>query len=183
MSKEDIYVTSDDENILRVAERCGVNCIVRPPELAVDTASTECAVLHAVSTLPDDDLIIVLAQVTSPLRYPDDIKLGLMSFKNGTVDSLFSASPLTNPCIWGINMNSITYDYQNRKRRQDNTPYLLENGSFYIFTRKLLEKNNNRLGGKKGTYLMAPFQSHEIDEPDDVALCEYYMKTKILKRG
>jgi N-acylneuraminate cytidylyltransferase len=182
LPKDDIYVSSDDEKILDVAEKCGVCCVRRPSELATDTASTEDAILHAIDWMALD-LTIVYPQVTSPLRYPCDIARGITAFQNGNFDSLFSAVPLTDPCIWDININSITYDYRTRARRQDRIPYLLENGSFYIFKRGILEKYNNRLGGKIGTYMMKPFQAHEIDEPDDLILCEHFMRTKILKKG
>ena len=84
-------------------------------------------------------------------------------------------------CVWENKnkLKSITYDHNDRKRRQDFENYIIENGSFYITKSSSLIKNNNRLSGKVSFYLMKKWKIHEIDEIDDLYLCEYLYKTKI----
>jgi len=106
-------------------------------------------------------------------------------FFSKNADSLFSASVLEDFCIWeSINneLKSITFDYKNRGRRQDRKPYYLENGSIYIFKPEILEQYNNRLGGKIALYLMPLWKSYEIDSIEDIEICEYYMRNKILNK-
>ena len=67
------------------------------------------------------------------------------------------------------------YDFENRRRRQLISKKYHENGSFYIFKPDILLKNNNRLGGKIGYYVMESFKSFQIDEYDDIKLCETIM--------
>ncbi len=62
--------SSDEPEWLSIASiRC--DCIVRPAELATDTASSEDVIRHALSLHPAD--WVVLLQPTSPLRTAEDI--------------------------------------------------------------------------------------------------------------
>lgn len=68
-----IAVTTDDPKAADMAFRNGADVvIVRPAELATDEARTEDAILHAMGLLSGHD-VIVLLQVTSPLREVEDI--------------------------------------------------------------------------------------------------------------
>jgi N-acylneuraminate cytidylyltransferase len=79
-------------------------------------------------------------------------------------------------------LRSVTFDYKNRGRRQDRKPYYLENESVYIFKPEILRQYNNRLGGKIVIYEMPLWKSYEIDNREDLAICEYYMRNKILNK-
>jgi CMP-N-acetylneuraminic acid synthetase len=64
-------VSSDSAAILAAAERLGGEPLLRPQELASDTATTDSAITHFISALglaSQPDLPIVLLQPTSPLR-------------------------------------------------------------------------------------------------------------------
>lgn len=52
----------------------------------------------------------------------------------------------------------------------------LENGSFYIFRPEILRIHNNRLGGKIGMHVMERHKMFQIDNPEDVMLCEAIMR-------
>lgn len=184
----DVYVTTDDKEIADVSQEYGAKIIWRHGEYATDTSPSEEALLHAVSEIekqkkPD---IVVFLQATSPLREDDDIDNAIEKFYLDGADSLFSASLRENFCIWeniGGVLESITYDYHNRKRRQDKNPYYLENGSIYIFKTEIIKKYKNRLAGKIKYYLMPYWKSYEIDNFEDLGICEYFMRRKIRKKG
>jgi CMP-N,N'-diacetyllegionaminic acid synthase len=179
----DVYVSSDSDNILSLSQSYGVKIIKRPKRLATDTSSTEEALSHAINqvqktTKQKIDLIVFL-QATSPVRTTQDINAAIKLFMAKKADSLFSASAISDFCIWQSNdggLKSITYDYKNRGRRQDRKPLYLENGSIYIFNAQTLAKYKNRLGGKIVIYPMPFWKSYEIDNPEDLELCSYYMK-------
>ena len=62
--------------------------------------------------------------------------------------------------------------------------HYIENGSIYIFIPKIIEKHNNRIGGKIITYEMQFWQTWEIDSIHEVDLIEYYMvKYKLGQHG
>lgn len=173
------YVSSDNDEILKVAERIGAKTIKRPQELSTDTATSESALLHAIEQVGDVDTVVFL-QPTSPLRKPTDIDGAINVFKGEECDSLFSAVSLKDFFVWERPVNlcwmPINFDYKNRKRRQDLGGQYLENGSIYIFKPEILKNCNNRLGGKIGMYEMESWQKYEIDERSDIELCEFYLK-------
>lgn len=184
----EVYVTTDDSKIAMIANDYGAKVIDRPAILAIDTAAAESALLHAIIEIEKTTNIdlIVYPQVTSPLREVNDIDNAIHQFYSENADSLFSATILKDFCVWkktNGQLNSLTFDYKNRGRRQERENYYLENGSIYLFKPEIIKQNNNRLGGKISIYDMPLWKSYEIDEPEDIETCAYYMKTKILKNN
>jgi N-acylneuraminate cytidylyltransferase len=186
---KNVYVSSDDEEILKVSQSAGAYIVRRPKHLATDTASSDEAILHALGSIQEHSQenidIVVFLQATSPVRMSADIDEAVELFISQGADSLFSGSLLDDFCIWendGEQLRSITYDYKDRGVRQKRRPCYLENGSLYIFKPEILKQLHNRLGGKIIFYPMPMWKSYEIDVPEDVEICEYYMYRKILKR-
>lgn len=182
-----VYVTTDNKEISNVSKAYGAKIIWRPHELATDTASSEDALLHAISNIEKTGKIdfVVFLQPTSPIRDTNDVDKAVEEFYSKKADSLFSAAVLEDFCIWeeaNHGVRSITFDYKNRGRRQDRLPYFLENGSIYIFKPDILKQNNNRLGGTIALYHMPFWKSYEIDAIEDIEVCEYFMRTKVLKK-
>jgi len=183
----DVYVSSDGIEILNISARAGAKTIRRPKSLSGDRTSSEAVLIHALSHIEKVtgrvDYVVFL-QATSPLREGNDIDAAIAKFIKTGSDSLFSASLLEDFCAWerrGGQFKSLTFNYKKRGRRQEKKPYYLENGSIYIFSPKVLKKYKNRLGGKIGVYFMPMWKSHEIDSREDIPLCAFYMKNKILK--
>ena len=182
-----VYVSTDGEEIGKTAEKYGARVIWRPEELATDTASSEDAIMHAIKKIEDRENFsnVVFLQATSPLRRKDDIDNAIIEFYSKSLDSLFSVALLEDYCIWKKDkdtINSLTYDYNNRGRRQDREPLYLENGSIYIFSKELFYSKKNRIGGKIGTYEMPFDLSYEIDSERDIKICEFFMKELIIKK-
>lgn len=176
------FVSSDSDDILDFAITKKVTPIKRPPHLAQDNSSSEEAWLHSLDYIKNTkgyllDLIIA-PQVTSPLRDKDEFANALDKMKNENLDSLLSVNCLKDFFIWVDNENkfvSENYDFKNRSRRQLIKTRYHENGSFYIFKPYILKKNKNRLGGKIGYYVMEQYKSFQIDEIEDIKLCEVIM--------
>jgi len=59
-----VYVSTDDENISVISSDSGAKIIDRPSKISGDTATTESAIEHAISTLKITPDIIVLLQAT-----------------------------------------------------------------------------------------------------------------------
>ena len=173
----EVIVSTDDSKISKISKDAGASVIKRPPELCTDTATTESAIehyLHSSKVKPD---IIILLQVTSPLRPKDSLDEALRHFQKGEYDSLLSICP-THRFFWrvkGDNTAYAEYDYLNRPRRQDikcNNMRYVENGSIYIFSREHFEKTGNRLGGKIGYVKWPENCSIEIDTITDFEILE-----------
>jgi 3-deoxy-alpha-D-manno-octulosonate 8-oxidase len=179
---DSVWVTSDSPDILSVASRYGARVIVRPPELATNTATSESALLHAVDHIEQHHgavTVVVFLQATSPIREPRHIVEALRTFEREGADSLFSAVRVEDSTLWkessGGALESVTYNYRNRGRRQDREAFLFENGSIYIFRPDLLRRENNRLGGKIVYSLMEQWTAFELDAPDEIPVCEYFL--------
>ena len=183
----EVYVTSDSEKILEFSEKAGAKPIKRPDALATDTSSSDEALIHALDEIERTSSrkpeAVVFLQATSPLRLPGDIDRAIELFVQEKADSLFSAARLEDCCVWkktAQSLESITFDYKNRGRRQDREAVFWENGSIYVFRPDILREYRNHLGGRMTIYPMPFWQSYEIDSPDDVEICTYFMKKKIL---
>lgn len=184
--QNNVYVSSDCDEILEVSKSYNANIIERPKELAEDFSSSEDALIHAVNEVKKNlnsiDIVVFL-QATSPLRETFDIDNAIDIFMEDNLDSLFSANIYEGGYLWKKEnelLKSFNYDYHNRSRRQDKDIEYVENGSIYIFKPKVLLEEKNRLGGKIGIYKMDEWKIFEIDEPFDVDLIEFIMKKKVL---
>ena len=162
--------------------RYGALPIERPLAIAGDTASSESGWLHALNVIEENEGTVdwVLApQVTSPLRTADDIRKGIETARFGNYNSLFSCSIAEDLFFWeqqSEGLESVNYDWRNRKRRQDVPKQYIENGSFYFFRPEVLRANNNRFGGKIGIVEMEFWKMFEIDSQEDLRMCAALMK-------
>jgi N-acylneuraminate cytidylyltransferase len=179
-----VVVSTDDAEIAAVAGDWGAEVITRPPDISGDTATSESALVHALTHLRqsegyEPDLVVFL-QATSPLRRADDIQKAIETLQREQADSLFSAC-LVHGFVWRIErgqLSSFSYDYRNRQRRQDAPEDLIENGSIYVFKPWVLRELNNRLGGKIAVYRMDPLDSFQVDEPADIQLMSDLMSLR-----
>ena len=176
-----VYVSTDNLEIAEISRQYGAEIINRPDELAGDTASSESALIHALSEIEQSGVspdLVVFLQCTSPIRTGTDIDKGIAKLQADNADSLLSVSP-SHRFLWeevdGV-AKSINYDYRDRPRRQDMQPQYVENGSIYIFKPWVLKEFGNRLGGKISLFVMSEAASWEIDSPLDFEIAESLMK-------
>lgn len=147
----------------------------RSSESTTDEASTEMVMLEYInkSNLNDDDNLI-LVQVTNPFTTTEDFNKALSAIENIN-ESVISMCEYNRP-IW-TEKGSLTYDYLNRKRRQDiDKKYYLENGAFYINSVKNIKSNNNRISDDLLYFIMPEYSQYDIDTYDDWDICELLFK-------
>ena len=172
-------VSTDDTEIAEVSRKCGAEVVMRPAELATDTAGSDLVLLHALSYLEEKEgfipSLVVFLQATSPLRRLNDIDNAINQLVGDGADSLLSVTE-SSEFIWKQvegGFTSITFDYRNRKRRQELEKIYYENGSIYLTKPEILRKCKNRLGGRISTYLMESWQRADIDDYDSLMWCEW----------
>lgn len=180
---DSVWVTSDDHEILAVAESFGARPIQRPAEISGDQATSESAWLHALDAIEAQGVsvgLVVAMQATSPIRESSDLDGGLQMLREQGFDSLLSVTEVEDFFTWRIaddgGAESINYDYRNRKRRQQIEKRYLENGSFYVFRPEQLRREINRLGGRIGLFVMGRHKMFQIDNPEDIELCAAVMR-------
>lgn len=182
--KELICISTDDFDIISVAEDCGLNVpFIRPNELAGDTIGTNEVLIHALEfyesmgILPDT---IILLQPTSPFRNAEHIRSAIKHY-NEDFDMLVSVKESNaNPYFVlreenheGWLVKSKDGDYN---RRQD-CPLVYEiNGAIYIINVNSLKSKKISDFKKVKKYLMDEFSSHDIDNNFDWLVAEEISK-------
>ena len=179
----EIYTSSDDKEILDIAENYGSKTILRPSNISKSNSTSEEAWIHAIqeiNCLDREKDWIFAPQLTSPLRETKDIRNACELAKEGSYDSILSVVSFDDFFLWEENnkkIKSLNHDYRFRKRRQEiEKKTLLENGSFYMFKPKDIISENNRLYGNIGYVLMDKYKMFQIDEKDDIEIAEYFIK-------
>ncbi len=183
-----VWVSSDSEEILEISKNSGAQVLKRPNELSNDNSTSEEGWLHAINhieSFQNSKIDFVFApQVTSPLREASDITKAIKIIDEQKLDSLFSSSVVEDLFFWEKDssgtLESVNYDWKNRKRRQDISEKFIENGSFYFFKPEILKNNNNRLGGNIGLVKMEFWKMFEIDNKQDFRMCSALMKEFLL---
>lgn len=123
---------------------------------------------------------LVLIQATSPMLRGEDLDKGMELFSQPEVDSVLSTVRQKRFC-WSDDGNFVTpinYDFNKRPRRQEFDGYLVENGAFYIISKKLFMEAKCRLAGKIRAVEMSEDTYYEIDEPSDWVIMEQLMKNR-----
>lgn len=184
-----VYVATDSTRIQKTVEEfkhgleadlfSKVEVIGRSPESALDTASTESAMLEFAKDYLFDN--VVLIQATSPLLVSSDLDHGFEVFLEDGTDSVVSVVRQKR-FHWENDeygfAHPTNYDIFHRPRRQEFEGYMVENGAFYISSRIGLLKSKNRVSGHIKAIEMDEDTFFEIDEPNDWAVIEALMKKR-----
>ena len=183
-----VFVTTDDAEIIPVGLRYGARIIQRPANLSVDTASSETALLHALEEirierggLPDYFLFL---QCTSPLTTAADIRDVITTLESKAADTVLSVTP-SHRFLWKSAAEGtavgINHDSRVRLRRQDMEPEFAENGAIYgMRTRGFLEQKH-RFFGKTMVHVMPEERSWEIDSHTDFKIAEILLRERLQK--
>ncbi|NLO09336.1 MAG: acylneuraminate cytidylyltransferase family protein [Clostridiales bacterium] len=180
-----VYVATDSQKISDTVNSFGfenVRVIGRDPENATDTASTESVMLEFAEQYDFDDIILI--QATSPLLSAEDLCKGIEEYYKDDVDSVLSVVRQKR-FIWnnqGGYVKPQNYDIFSRPRRQEFDGYLVENGAFYITSKKLLLENRCRISGRIVAVEMNEETYFEIDEISDWLIVEELMKQRELNK-
>jgi CMP-N-acetylneuraminic acid synthetase len=180
---DDVYVTSENENILKLSKKYLAKIIKRPKKLSNSIIMPDEAIKHAYLEINKNYDYIVTLQPTSPLRTAKDIDGAVNKIIKTKADSLLSVFK-THAFLWKKSRNyylPTNYDYNKRPRSQESELFQ-ENGAIYITKPKILLKKNNRLGGKITTYCLSFWKSIDIDFLEDFHAAEVLQKNIKLKK-
>ena len=178
---KDVFVSSDNNDILNFAKQNNCKTIIRPLNLADDFSSSEDALIHASEFIENNYFkinSIMMLQCTSPIRKSYDIDKAINLFYESKATSLISVVE-NKRFIWEQSKNklySLNYDYKNRPRTQNVNKQYMETGSIYITEKEYLLKTRNRLGGKIIPFIMNYITNFELDNIEDIKIIEWAMK-------
>ncbi len=173
---DEIYVSTDDEQIKKIALKYGAKVIDRPESLSGDLEPTITALKHVLESIDKNVENVVLLQPTNPLRPENLLKEGLSLYLEGKYDSLFTVSRNHQKFGRINNGKFIPFNYEIGQRSQDLEPLFFENGLLYI-TKS--EKILNDIIISKDAFpfeINHTFASVDIDTQEDFDYAEYLYK-------
>lgn len=178
---KDVFVSSDNDDILKFAKDNNCKTITRPDNLANDFSSSEDALIHASEFVENNYFkinSIMMLQCTSPIRKSTDIDNAINLFYQTQATSLISVIE-NKRLIWEQTKDklfSLNYNYEKRPRTQNLNKQYMETGSIYITEKNHLIKTRNRLGGIITPYVMNYLTNFELDEIEDIKIIEWAME-------
>ena len=173
-----VFVSTDSTKIKTLVESFGFNkveVIERSEESSSDKATSESALIEFANKYEFDN--VVFLQATSPLTQTYDINGALEKFLNSDKKSLISAIK-RHQFLWDTKGTPMNYDPNNRPRRQEWDGYYIENGAFYISSRKEILKTGCRITTPVDFWEMSVQNIFEIDEPTDIDIVEKLFPSK-----
>ncbi|XP_036431225.1 N-acylneuraminate cytidylyltransferase B, partial [Colossoma macropomum] len=173
---DSVWVSTDHDEIERVAKQWGAQVIRRSPEVSRDSSSSLDTIQEFLKLRPEVDIVCHI-QATSPCLHPYHIKEALQMITDEGYDSVF-AVVRRHQFRWsevkkeeGKNPTPLNLNTAKRPRRQDWPGEICENGSFYFTKREILEKGLQQ-GGRIAYYEMLPEHSVDIDVDIDWPIAE-----------
>jgi len=178
----DVFVSTDSEEIMRVAEASGAGVIRRPPEISHDTASTESALIHAVEFIGKNydrrpEYVLTLPP-TSPLRKAQTIRdfISYFILVRGEYDAMLSLTESRADYWIKTNGNIRRLFPDAPRRRQDREPVYIENSALYITKTEALIATGSILGKNCTGFAISETEAVDINEPLDLRWAEFLLK-------
>ena len=178
---DDIYVSTEDDEVAKISASYGAKVIERPKELAEDDSPEWLSWQHAINSVEDFDIFISLP-ATSPFRNLQDIERSIQKLKNEpSADAIISVTQASrNP--W---FNMVRLDQEGCAelvnpsgmapligRRQD-APLIYDMTTISFTTTPSFIKNNHCLfDGKVKTIEIPQERSLDIDTEFDFFTAE-----------
>ena len=173
---DEVFVTTNDKEIKKVALQLGAKVIDRPDAISGDLEPTITALQHVMSSLEFEVENCVVLQPTNPLRPKNLLHDCFQKYQELKIESLFTVT--RNHQKFGtISNNKFSpFKYKIGQRSQDLEPLFFENGLLYITNSKSIKK------GEIITENAFPFVTNhifaqvDIDTQEDFDYAEYLFK-------
>jgi CMP-N-acetylneuraminic acid synthetase len=170
---DEIYVSTNDEAIKKIAMQYGAHVIDRPEHLSGDLEPTITALQHALTTISYAVDSVVLLQATNPLRPENLLKETFESYRMSDSDSLFTVTR-NHQKLGKITNNFFEpYNYVIGQRSQDLKPLYFENGLLYISNAQLIKEGKIISANSIPYEVNHVFANIDIDTQDDFDYAEY----------
>jgi CMP-N-acetylneuraminic acid synthetase len=176
---DEIYVSTDDEAIKKIALQYGVQVIDRPESIAGDMEPTVSAVRHVLESIEQDVENVILLQTTNPLRSQNLLKEAFEIYQKGNYDSLFTVSRNHQKLGKIANSQFIPFNYEIGQRSQDLAPLYFENGLLYITKAALILEDVIISESAYTLEVNSIFTHVDINTQEDLDYAEYLYQKHI----
>lgn len=176
-----LVVSSDDQEIIDVSIKWGVDAPVRrPSELAQDDTPGIDPILHALEFYQEYEYVVLL-QPTSPLRNVKDIDGAIKLFALKEELSCVSVTESSKSPYWMYKISKEgtmlpLFSKEDIPYQRQQAPKFYElNGAVYVATSKSLKATSSFLQDGTIPYVMPRERSIDIDNVSDFEYCEFLL--------
>jgi len=157
----------------------------RHEEICGDLISMNLIIKDDIKNIDSD--IYLMTHTTNPFLSRHSVEAAIEKFqiavKAEGADSLFTVNKVQDR-FYDVDAQPINHDPANLIRTQDLDPWYQENSNLYLFSKDSFYKTDARIGANPTMLVTAPYESTDIDTPDDWELgevmVEYYRKKGVL---
>lgn len=183
-----VWVSSEDEGILRIAEEWGGRPLSRPPELADDRVTVVELCLQVIRefTAKGRDYSSVYVMLpTCPFRKSETIRQAWHTFLESEADALLSVVPLEHPPQWALE----TVDgwlkplrpTEFETVRQELTPAYRHDGGHAIAKIPRFLELKAFLGPRTLAFPVPAEEAVDVNEPIDLAWAEFLLQRGVVQ--
>ena len=168
-----VILSSEDDEIIEIARQWGCEApFKRPAALSADDTPSMHVVMHALSSLPQCELLVLL-QPTSPMRTARDIDEAVLHMRDCGAPACVSVVEAQESPYWMYCLDSQTrmkalMDKSAVQRRQDLPKIYSLNGAVYAAQVDWLQSQGSFVGTETVAYVMPRARSHDIDTAQDL---------------
>jgi len=184
---DDVYVSTEDEEIKSISLEYGAKVIDRPNELATNKSHTQDVIEHAINVLDKDYDIVITLEPTSPLRDVDHIDDAISKFIAENTNSLISIFENDVTPFWLLSINNDKVHPFLEYNKETNNPFDRESQEYpisykpsgFIFITKVdfLKRNHTLFDFTNCSYYLVTYkETLDIDTENDVNIIKLYME-------
>jgi pseudaminic acid cytidylyltransferase len=172
---DQICVSTEDEEIARVAERFGARVIERPPEIAADSSTVVQVCLHALEASPEAELLCCI-YATAALIQPASLVAGYQLIRDDQdTDFVMAVSEFEHPPVQALKADEhghLSYMWPEWRgvQSQSYPPLVVSNGAFYWARRNALLKEKTFYGERLRGLSLPSSEVSDIDTYEDLEL-------------
>jgi len=170
---DEIYVSTDDKDIKKIALDYGAKVIDRPVELSGDLEPTVSALKHVLQSIDNNVENVILLQPTNPIRPENLLKVAFDIYKKEKCNSLFTVSRNYKKFGKITDQKFIPYNYKIGQRSQDIDPLYFENGLLYITKASLIHEDITISENAYPLEIDHVFANVDIDTQEDFDYAKY----------
>jgi N-acylneuraminate cytidylyltransferase len=173
---DDVYVSTDDDKIKKIAIENGAKVIDRPIQFSGDFEPTVSALKHVLESIESDVENVILLQPTNPLRPANLLKDAIEIYNQKKSDSLFTVSRNHQKFGKIIENKFQPFNYTIGQRSQDLEPLFFENGLLYIAKASLILDDIIISENAFPLEVNHIFANVDIDTKEDMEYAEYLLR-------
>lgn len=177
---DDVYVSTDDDEIAQISRGCGAETVYRNKELSADEITLDPVIYDALTKIEESSEIIydyvITMQPTSPLLKPNSLDGAIAKIIEENYDCMISV--INKPHLsWRKNVETFVPNYMERLNRQLLPENYLETGAFVISKRSIISEKS-RISGNISVFEIDSDEGIDIDDKNDWFLAENLINKK-----